>query len=311
MSTGWVAGSVRATALARRRVGAARARAVASAADLDEALSILVSTPYGHEVRVDQTLAEAQQAVASSLLWHLRVLAGWVPRQGTDLVRTLAAGFEVANVDEHLHTLAGGSADPPFRLGTLATAWPRLARTGSVADVRATLTASGWGDPGGDTAAAVRVGMRLAWMSRVAAAVPPAAAWAAGAAALLVARETQGGRRPLTDPQRLTAEPLLGSGWAGAAHTLPDLAAALPPLARWAVAGVERPEDLWQAEAAWWRRVEHDGFGLLRRGGFSDTPVIGAVAVLAADAWRVRAALEVAARPEVDAVAMGAFDAVV
>jgi hypothetical protein len=308
MSTGWVAGSVRATALARRRVGAAGARALASAASLDEALSLLVGTPYGHEVRVDQSLAEAQHAVAATLLWHLRVLAGWVPRQGTDLVRTFAAGFEVANVDEHLHALAGGGADPSFRLGTLATAWPRLARTGTVADVRATLTTSGWGDPGGDTPAAVRVGMRLAWMSRVAIAVQPAEAWAAGAAALLAARETHVGGRPLTDQQRVSAEPLLRSGWSGT-RSLPDFAAALPPSARWAVAGVERPEELWRAEAAWWRRVEHDGFVLLRRGGFSDTPVIGAVAVLAADAWRVRAALEVAARPGVDAVAMEAFDA--
>jgi hypothetical protein len=79
---------MRASALARHRVGAAGARAVASAASLPyEALSLLVGTPFGHEVRVDQSLEEAQHGVAATLLWHLRVLAGWVPRQGTDLVR--------------------------------------------------------------------------------------------------------------------------------------------------------------------------------------------------------------------------------
>jgi hypothetical protein len=51
------------------------------------ALSLLVGTPYGHEVRVDQSLEEAQHGVAATRLWHLRLLGGWVPRQGADLVR--------------------------------------------------------------------------------------------------------------------------------------------------------------------------------------------------------------------------------
>jgi hypothetical protein len=78
-----------------------------------------------------------------------------------------------------------------------------------------------------------------------------------------------------------------------------------PTDARWVLAGIDRPEELWRADVAWWHRVERDAFALLRRASFGRPPVIGAVAVLAADAWRVRAALEVAARGSVEA-----FDAV-
>jgi hypothetical protein len=42
--------------------------------------------------------------------------------------------------------------------------------------------------------------------------------------------------------------------------------------------------------------VDQDGRELLRRSGFGPQPVVGAVAVLSADAWRARGALELAAR---------------
>ena len=67
------------------------------------------------------------------------------------------------------------------------------------------------------------------------------------------------------------------------------------------------PTGLWRAEAGWWRRVEQDGFALLHRGRFDAAPLIGAAAVLAADAWRVRAALEIAAR---GGMPLEVFDAV-
>ena len=41
------------------------------------------------------------------------------------------------------------------------------------------------------------------------------------------------------------------------------------------------------AEAAWWRRVEEDGFGAAAQLGHGPRPLLGAIAVLAADAWRV------------------------
>jgi hypothetical protein len=59
--------------------------------------------------------------------------------------------------------------------------------------------------------------------------------------------------------------------------------------------GVTSPEDMWRAESGWWARVEADGRELLRRSSFGPEPVVGAIAVMAADAWRVRAALHAAA----------------
>jgi hypothetical protein len=57
--------------------------------------------------------------------------------------------------------------------------------------------------------------------------------------------------------------------------------------------------------------VERDGFTLLRQPLTTSAPVVGAAAVLGADAWRVRAALEVAARGgSQDPRALEAFDAV-
>ena len=43
-------------------------------------------------------------------------------------------------------------------------------------------------------------------------------------------------------------------------------------------------------------RVEQDGLRLLRTSSLNRDVVLGAVAVMACDAWRVRAALELAAR---------------
>jgi hypothetical protein len=82
---------------------------------------------------------------------------------------------------------------------------------------------------------------------------------------------------------------------------LADVAVHLPSDTRWVVRHVGRDQDLWTAEARWWHRVEDDGFTLLRSASFGPSSVVGAVAVLAADAWRVRAALETAAHGEREA----------
>ncbi len=309
MTTAWVAASVRARAMARRRLGAAAARGLASRPSLDEAVDALAATPYGRDVRPGHGLAEAQRAVAGTLLWHLRVLSGWAPHGDARILRVLAGGFEVANTDERIRELAGAEPEPPFHLGSLATAWSQLQPAGSVGQIREVLARSAWGDPGADTPAAVHLGLRWSWAARVAATVPPAAPWAAGAAALLAARElARGGRRPTGDAARLAA-PLLGAEWAQA-RSVRELAAVIPPDARWALEGVTADADLWVAEAAWWARLERDGFALLRRPLTTADPVVGSVAVLAADAWRVRAALEVAARGGAGrAGALEAFDA--
>lgn len=306
MSRAWVAGAVRSTAIARRRLGAAAARRLAASPSLAEALTVLAGTPYGHDVRPDSTLDEAQRAVGATLLWHLRVLAGWVPRDGVDRLRLLAAGFEVANLDGHLDGLQGRPADRPYRLGTLATAWGRLRVTSSATEVRAVLGTSAWGDPGADTPAALRLGVRLSWAARVQAGVPEARGWAAGAAALLVARETLLAGRRLPDALADRAAVVLGTGWR-TATTLPELADTLPRDAAWAVPEAGEPRHLWQAEAAWWHRLERDGFSLLRGSGFGPGPLLGSVGVLATDAWRVRAALGMAAR---GGGPLEAFDAV-
>ena len=293
MSAGWVAGCVRAKALAQRRLGAGAARSLAASPSLEAALAALAETPYGHEVRAGQSLAQAQRAVAATLLWHLRVLAGWLPRDGADMLRLLAGWFEIAMVDELLHAMAGGQAEEPFRLGALATAWPRLARARSAQELRWTLAASPWGDPGEATPRALGLGMRLEWLARVAAELERAAPWTAGAAALLVAGERFAAGREL--PALARARSLLGPQ-ALEATSLAELVACLPARARWVLEDVAEPDELWRGEARWWSRVERDGFALLAGASLGPAPVLGAVAVLAADAWRVRAALELAAR---------------
>ena len=199
MSTSWVASVVRAKALAERRLGEGGARALAARPVLAEAVAALHSTPYGHDVRPGMSLAEAQHAVGATLLWNMRVLAGWLPRGGADVIRLLAAGFEVANLDEHLATLHGGAVDPSYQLGTLDTAWSRVSYA----------TTARWGRRGARHLAVAtarprrsrgrcRSVLRLAWADAVVAGVPEAAGWARAAAVLLVLREVllEGRRLP-------------------------------------------------------------------------------------------------------------------
>lgn len=301
MSAGWVAGSVRAQAMARRRLGRSGVRALARSGSLAAAAEILEASPYRRPLRSSAGLAEAQHAVLETLLWNLRVLAGWVPPDGVRSLRRLAAWFEIANVDEHLARLAGRPAEPPFRLGVLGSAWPRLDRTASTAELRSALTASVWGDPGGDGAHDIALWMRIAWAQRLATGVEQALPWALGAVALLIAGQVHVAGRPLPDRAARGVDRLLGPGWAYA-DSLTALRDRLPGRARWALDGVDRPEQLWRAEAAWWQRLRADGWRLLGGGFGADRP-IGAAALLAVDAWEVRAALELAARgsgPEVD-----------
>lgn len=310
MSAGWVAASVRARALAHRRVGAAGARDLAGAHSLDRALDVLAGSPYGRDVHHGLSLAEAQHAVGSTLLWHLRVLAGWLPRGDARVLRVLAGGFEVANVDERLRAITGGTPEPPFALGGLSTTWHTLAGATTTEQMRTLLGRSAWGDPGTDSAEGIRLAMRLAWAGRVSANVPRARAWAVGAATLVVARGHLLGDAPIPVPSALLATRLLGSHWP-TSRTLPGFVEALPADARWPLRSIDDPGDLWRAEAGWWARVATDGFALLRQPVGSADPVIGAVAVLAVDAWRVRAALEIAARGGMGAPgALEAFDAV-
>lgn len=306
MSSSWVAGVVRAKALAGRRLGAAGARAVAKSPGLGPALAALSSSPYGHDVRPGQSLGAAQHAVAASLLWNMRVLAGWLPRGRVDVVRLLAAGYELANFDEHLwrlqHPLAPLSepTSPTYSLGTLETSWSRLSSTTGLNGTAQVLETSRWQLRGCRTPREFHLGIRLAWADAVVSGLPEAAGWARAAAALLVLKEVLLEGRRLDEPLALRASYVLGPGFVGALAARPPglagLRDRLPSGARWVLDDLDQAHDLWRGEAAWWHRVERDGFALLRGSGYGRGPVVGALAVLAVDVWRVRAALETAAR---------------
>ena len=249
--------------MAERRLGRDGARQVGLRGSLADALVELAAGPYHRETRIDLDLAGAQRAIASTTLLHLRLLAGWLPREALEPLRSLAAYFELANLEDRLAYLEGAPLSQPFELGSLAVAWPRAEQAQTPEELVAVLAASPWGDPGGPTLADRRLGLRLAWGRRVLADVPEASAWAAGALVLVLARELYVVGRPA---ELLTAAPIpaLGSGWLRAV-TFDRFVESLPPQAAWALAGVESPEELWSAEARWWRRVESDADLLLGR----------------------------------------------
>ncbi len=318
MSAGWVAGSVRARAMARRRIGPQEARRLAGCGSLTEALGLLAATPYRTALRGPGSsgqaragepgaalaaggqgdlgeLAAAQHAIAEALLWDLRVLTGWLPQGGAQLMRALAGWYEIANVGERLAELSGRPPGPTFRLGALATAWPQLRRAGSLADLRSALAASAWKDPGGDSVAALEAGLRARWAQRVAELGEPARTWAASALALLLAGERFGAGRPANAVLTSVAATLLGPR-AARAGSLAELTAQLPGRLAWVLEPAGNAAGLWRGEARWWARFEEDGRELLAGSGLDRGPVLGAVSVLAADARRTCAALEVAAR---------------
>jgi hypothetical protein len=295
VSAGWVAGAVRARAVGRRRVGPEAARQIAASASLETALRALASGPVDRRARPGQTLASAQHAVASAVLWDLRVLAGWLPGGGGQLMRPLAGWFEIANIDELVQRLAGRPAGDFFELGALATAWPRLRDASTRADLRAALAGSPWRDPGGDSERNLRIGVRARWAERVATVDSHARDWAAAAVALLLASERFAAGRVAPPVLLAAAVSLLGQRPADAA-SVDEMRRSMPRRLAWVLDGVLSPADLWRAEAAWWSRLERDGSALLRTPGFDFSPVLGAAAVLAADARRIQAALELAAR---------------
>jgi hypothetical protein len=290
--------------MARRRFGLASARALVTAGSPARTAELLASSPYGERTRSDDPAAIAH-GLAATVLWNLRVLAGWQPPRGVAALRLLAGWFEIANVDEHMQGLRGAPAEPPFSLGTLATAWPRLAGAGSREELRSVLAASPWGDPGGAGPREIQLGLRMRWAERVAAGVEPARSWSVAAATLLLARE-RGAGRPLPAGAATAAGHLLGRA-AVAAGSLDDLRLAVPRAARWALDGVSDAGGLWKAEVRWWRRVGEDGARMLRGSRFGLDHTVGAAAVLAADARLTRAALECAVHPHGD---LAVFDAV-
>lgn len=292
MRPSWVAASVRARLIASHGIGRDRSLEIARQPSLAAAEAALAGSAYGDAVRPGADLAEAQRAVASTALWQLRVLAGWLPPGAALRARILAAWFEIANVDERLAELAGMPSRPQFDLGSLGSVSRRIGSAGSASDVRAALAASEWGDPGSDEPAAIARAMRLAWARRALDALPATAPWALGAVALMLARDLAAGHLPQGAVSRL---PELGAGVTGAPD-IPELARRLSPPAAWALAGVADADGLWIADVRWWRRVEDDARALLARGSDGISALTGAAALVALDARRVSAALASAAR---------------
>jgi hypothetical protein len=315
VSAPWVAGGVRAKAASSRRLGSAGARALARVGGLDLALARLTDGPYGHDVRAGQTVVEAQHAVAATLLWHLRVLAGWLPRQGVEAVRLLAGWAELANIEALQRSLRAASSKaspgdapppvPPFALGSLASGWPRAREARDATSLRRALATTVWGDPGADDERTSVEVLRLTWAARVAGSVAPAERWARGAAALVVAHdlaERAAVAAPTASPATRAAIARALGPDAAAANTVDQLRAALDARSRWALGDAHHLEDLPTCEFAWWHRVERDAAVLTATSTFDLAPVVGVVALLAVDAWRTRAALAVAAHgtgPEV------------
>ena len=293
MNPGWVAGSVRARLLLGHRVGPETARELARSGSLQHALEVLAATPYARHVPEGRRLEDAQRAVAASVALSCRVLAAWLPRDAAVGIRAMASWFELANIEDRIAYLAGGELRPPFELGVLSSVWEAAAAAGSLDELRRLLGRSAWGDPGSDEPEDLQRWLRLAWARRVTRQAPAAAAWAAGALALLLAAEMFVAGR-FFDPQ-LARRLGLGEAWHDAT-SVAELRERLPAQAAWALAGVEEPSELWRAELAWWRHVGRDAEAMTRTRLDDPGVVVAAVALLAIDATRVNAALAVAAR---------------
>ena len=294
LSPGWVACSVRARHMLARRIGRERAREIASSPSLEAALAGLGGSAYGERRRPGMELAEAQRAVADTALWHLRVLAGWAPAAGVASIRALAAWFELANIDERLLFLTGGEPATPFELGALATAWPGIAEARTAAEVRSRLAASPWGDPHSDDPAEVRLALRLGWAHRVEDSVDDAFELAAGGAALVVASELLLAGRSAGSLAGLPSAGL-GDRWQQAG-SVAALRESLPAHAAWVLDGLREPSELWRAEIAWRRRADELAEELAHAPLMGEPMVVGSAIALGVDAWRLSAALEVAAR---------------
>ena len=294
MKPAWTAGVIRARLLLSRTIGAGLADEVAASPSLDDGLAALAGSAYGERVRAGQDLAAAQRGVAETLLWHLRILAGWLPAGGGALMRVLAGWFELANIDACLAALASGARAPsPFALGTLATAWPAAERARTIEELAGVLARSSWDVPRGRVAAELAIGLRVAWGRRVRDAAPHARDWVEGAGALLVARELLVARTRAHSEQ-LVRYPGIDDRVL-AADTLAELRTALSPRASWVLDTVSEPAELWRGELAWWERVEDDAHALLR--DMDDEPsVLAPVALLAVDAQRTARALQSAAQ---------------
>jgi hypothetical protein len=307
MNVNWVAASVRARNLSQLRVGASRCRHIGTVTNLPEALALLADSSYAQRLVGVTSLSAAQRATSETMLWQLRVLAGWLPPGGTGLVRAIAGIYERDNIVALARHLAGGQElSEAYQLGGLATAWPRLQRAPSLPALTEALRQSAWGVTGAIDAIALRDVLTLAWLRRLAAAAPAASAWACSASVLVAARMVLVDHTVPTSRVLELVRPWIGREWAST-RDLDGFRARLPRSARTVLDGIDDPWGLWRAEARMRAEVETDGFRLAHSPLPGPDVVLGAIAVLAVDGWRLRAALAAA---EADTGSSEVLDAV-
>jgi ATP synthase subunit D len=122
-------------------MGLEATRRLASCGSLSEALRMLADTRYGANIRPEQSLAAAQRKIVGTLLWDLRVLAGWLPGEGVWLLRTrqvhaaaLEAAVRYAGAAEALRVVEAETLATRYRLRAIEDRWiPRLEQ--ALADV--------------------------------------------------------------------------------------------------------------------------------------------------------------------------------
>jgi hypothetical protein len=288
---------MRGRALLRGATGLTRAREIAGATSWQAARDLLDDAVTGPPLPADADRSRARAAAATATIWQLRVLAGWVPPVSSGVVRVAAGPVEIADIEGHVAALAGPDRPPrpSVALGSLATAWPRVAASASADAVRDVLRRSVWGDPGGTDPITLALGLRVAWVRRVRLAVPEARPWALGALAVLVAREHLAFDRRLASTTARDVDRALGHRWSGAT-TVPELAGRLPPAARWPLVDVAEPDELWRAERTVLHRVVAEAGERAARGRGDRGTVAAILALLLIDLWRVRAAIDLAGR---------------
>jgi len=294
MNVNWVAASIRARSMSQLRLGSGRCHQLATVANLPKALELLADSGYAQRLVGVTSLIAAQRATWETLLWQLRVLAGWLPPGGTGLVRATAAIYERDNIVALAGRLAGGpELSAAYQLGGLATAWPRLQQQPSLPALTEALRQSAWGIPGPVDAVALRDVLTLAWLRRLSAAAPAASGWARSASTLVAARMLLVDHTTPTSRVLDLVRPWLGRDWANT-RDLDRFRASLPRFAQTVLDGVDDPADLWRGEARMRAEVEADGFRLIHAPLPGPDVVVGAIAVLAVDGWRLRAALAAA-----------------
>jgi hypothetical protein len=274
MSAEWIAGDVRARGLVAAEAMEV-ASTVAETPGLEPAVAVLGQTRWIRDTDSATSVEAAQRAVFGTLIWQLRVLAGWLPSEGVEVVRSCVAWFEIRNIEDRLAYFAGAPAAIAYDLGRLGLISKSLGGTISAEDIRRLMGASAWGDPGGEDTYAIRMWLRHKWHRRVRDASPELRIWADGAAWLFGLRERSAGR---------TGADLM-------APTPPSL----PSSWRWVTAATWSAGDLWRAEERWWEQVRQEGLQLLHEPVGGRGPALGAVTTLAASARRIATALEIAA----------------